>query len=122
MKRAGGRRRECDESGSEQEEKASNWQQLAASGVGRAPAVCYCVLERFRWPLGGRKTQRESWEQQRSEEGQAEAQDILGRGGDDWWRRATRAISISFFICAHKIVKIFILIVFIGSIRYIFEC
>lgn len=32
------------------------------------------------------------------------------------------AISISFFICAHKIGKIFILIVFIGSIRYIFEC
>lgn len=75
---------------SEQEETASNWQQLAASGVGRVPAVCYCVLERVRWPIGGQKTQRKSWEQQRSEEGQSEAQDILERGGCDWWRRGMR--------------------------------
>lgn len=47
MKRAGGRRGEADEASSlvsELEVNEGNWQ---PRGVGRVPAVCYSVLERF---------------------------------------------------------------------------
>lgn len=58
----------------------------------------------------GRERHRTSWR------GEA------GTGGDVGCIGEVRAIAISFFIRAHKIVKIFILIVFIESIRSIFEC